>query len=398
MYQSLQAGRAVAAALVVLFHLGGTFAQDKYFGAKWIDGPFAWGDAGVEFFFVLSGFLITITNRHDFGRPQALPRYLVKRVLRIYPTYWLICLAVCAAAVVVVPLRQSLPSDAWIFIKALALIPQNPDVAGATGAPILFVAWSLQYELLFYAVIGLALWSRSAGVAAALALVAVHLGCQFGQGCGFPGSFLANNLIFVFALGVGGAWLVKSRLRLPRPLVSGAVACVAFVAFGLFESWYGRDRLPVDRRMVYGALGAVIIVAFAQAEDTGVLRLRQRWIDLLGDSSYALYLLHIPMISLLVKLLARFAGANPFVILLLFVVVFLACVGSALLFHLFVERRLLAVFNGIAYRMLRIAPRRPASGSPLESGCPQESPVRSDRAASPSAPGGVDGLPATRRG
>ena len=95
MYQSLQGCRAVAAALVVLFHLGGTFAQDRYFGFKALDGPFAWGDAGVDFFFVLSGFLITLAHRRDFGRPAELSRYLSKRALRIYPTYWVICLAVC---------------------------------------------------------------------------------------------------------------------------------------------------------------------------------------------------------------------------------------------------------------------------------------------------------------
>ncbi|MEP7101383.1 MAG: acyltransferase family protein, partial [Burkholderiales bacterium] len=76
MYRSLQVCRAIAALLVVLFHLGGTFAQDKYFGFKAIDSVFAWGDAGVDFFFVLSGFLIATVHYKDFGRPEALPRYL----------------------------------------------------------------------------------------------------------------------------------------------------------------------------------------------------------------------------------------------------------------------------------------------------------------------------------
>lgn len=345
MYQSLQAGRAVAASLVVLFHLGGIFAQDKYFGMKALDVPFAWGDAGVEFFFVLSGFLITMTHRADFGRPARFPGYAVKRLLRIYPTYWVICLAVCAAAIVAPALRQALSTDPVVLLKAFALLPQDPAVVGGTGAPILFVAWSLQYEMLFYGVVGLAVLNRWAGAIAVLALLAVHASCRFGSECSFPRSFVANDLLFVFAMGVAGAYLLKSRLQLPRPLATGLVGMLAFVGFGLFEVWHGRESLPLDRRLVYGSIGAVIILAFAQAEDRGTLRLRHPLIKTLGDSSYALYLLHIPVISLLAKLGVRLGIAGPLPTVAAFVFVFFACIVVAVVFHLTIERRLLALFR-----------------------------------------------------
>ncbi len=360
MYQSLQAGRAVAASLVVLFHLGGTFAQDRYFGLKALDGPFAWGDAGVEFFFVLSGFLITITHRADFSRPETFPRYVSKRLLRIYPTYWFICLAVCAAALVAPALRQALSSDPMVLLKAFALVPQDPAVVGGTGAPILFVAWSLQYEMLFYGVVGLAVLNRWAGACAALGLLAVHASCRFGSDCSFPRSFVANNLVFVFAMGVAGAYLLKSRFQCPRPLGTGLLAVLAFVGFGIFEIWQGRENLPVDRRLVYGAIGAVIILAFAQAEDRGVLRLRHPLIKILGDSSYALYLLHIPLISLLAKLGVRLGISGPLPTIAAFVFVFLACVVVAIAFHLTIERRLLALFRP---RRRAASARRPADFS-----------------------------------
>lgn len=353
MYASLQAGRAAAAALVVLFHLGGTFAQDKYFGFKPLDLPFAWGDAGVEFFFVLSGFLITITHRGEFGHPNAFGSYLAKRLLRIFPTYWLICLGIYAGALVVPSLRQGLPFESDILLKAAVLLPQDPAIVGLTGAPILFVAWSLQYELLFYAVVGAAVLNRWAGAAAVLVVLGLHASCQVGEACVYPRSFLANNLIFVFAMGVAAAYLVRSRFRLPFPLVVGLLAMLAFAGFGAFEMAYGRDRLPVDRRLVYGAIGAVVILGLAQAEDRGLLQLRQRWIKLLGDSSYALYLLHIPIISLLVKLLARLKSAGPGVTVALYVFVFLACVGTAVLFHVVLERRLLAALRPLVARRSR---------------------------------------------
>lgn len=360
MYQSLQAGRAAAAALVVLFHLGGTFASDKYFGFKAIDGVFGWADAGVEFFFVLSGFLITAAHRRDIGRPQALAPYVRKRLLRIYPTYWLICAMVCVAALAVPSLRQSLPSDAMTFVKGLALVPLDPAVVGGTGSPILFVAWSLQYEMLFYAVMAAFLVNRAAGLACAATVLLLHLGCRFGQGCGFPQSFVAGNFIFLFGIGVAAAYAAQSRLRLPRPLLVAVLALVGFVAFGAFEMWQGRDSLPVDRRLIYGAFSGIGILGMVRAEAAGDISLRQRWVALLGDASYSLYLLHIPVISVACKLLLALHPAGLPALLSAFGFVFLACIGAALAFYLLIERHMLRLFRRASHRSQR--PDSPSAG------------------------------------
>jgi len=342
MYASLQACRAAAALMVVLFHLGGSFAQARYFGYAGPDSLFAWGDAGVDFFFVLSGFLITTVHRDDFGHTRALPRYLFKRAVRIYPTYWLVCAAVCLAALVVPSLREALPSEPLVYAKALALLPQDPELVGGIGSPILFVAWSLQYELMFYAVIAAFIAGRGLGVLVVATLLTVGLGCQLGSSCAFPASFVANNMSFLFALGVGAAGVAGSRWRMPKPALVAALAACAFLAFGVLELQIGRDALPLDRRLGYGVIASVLIVALVQAEDAGAPVLRQRWLALLGDSSYALYLLHIPVISVLCKLFARAGVSGPFALSAVFVLIVLACVGASVLFHVAIERPLLA--------------------------------------------------------
>lgn len=361
MYQSLQACRAVAAILVVLFHLGGTFAQDRYFGFKAIDGPFAWGDAGVEFFFVLSGFLIAMVHRKDIGRPQQLGGYLRKRALRIYPTYWLVCALVFLAALAAPSLQGALPHEAGVLVKALALIPQDPAVVGGLGAPILFVAWSLQYEMMFYAVMAVFILSRSAGLVLVAGGVALGLGCRFGEACSdFPLNFVTSNLTLLFAMGVACAWLVRSRMRLPMPVATAAIAALAFVAYGAFEVSHGRDASPLDRRLVYGAIASVLLLALAQAEDAGRLKWMGRpWIALLGDSSYALYLLHIPIISLLCKLLMKFEPRSPILLTAMFAAVALGCMASAVFFHTRIERPMLAWLRP------RTTPK-PASGVQLQ--------------------------------
>lgn len=363
MLQSLQVCRAVAAALVVLFHLGGTFAQDRYFGFKALDGPFAWGDAGVDFFFVLSGFIITMAHRADFGRPQALRGYLGKRLVRIFPTYWVVCAGVCAAALAVPSLAAALPSDTATFVRALLLLPQDPARVGGTGSPILFVAWSLHYELLFYALVAVFIANITAGVAAAAAVLALGAGCQWSAQCGFPASFVATPMIFLFAMGVAGAYVATSRWQMAAPLAWAALGSAGFVAVGWWEVAAGRDALPLDRHWLFGAMALVIVVALAQAEARGLLVLRRRWPALLGDASYALYLLHVPVISLLVKLVRGLGITQPALLVAAFVAIFAACVAASVAFHVAVERPLLARLRRRPRRAAGVAAGRPAAGA-----------------------------------
>ncbi|NBQ54213.1 MAG: acyltransferase, partial [Proteobacteria bacterium] len=55
---------------------------------------------GVDFFFVLSGFIILHAHMDDIGRPARLGRYLWRRAVRVYPIYW-ICLTLSVGALVV---------------------------------------------------------------------------------------------------------------------------------------------------------------------------------------------------------------------------------------------------------------------------------------------------------
>ena len=136
MYLSLQACRALAALLVVFFHVGTSLNRDVYLGhaADLVRQLSSSGDAGVAFFFVLSGFIVTRVHLPDFNQPARLPAYLLKRAARIYPMYWLVFAATCLLVWLLPASRTTLPADAPTLIKALLLIPQDPSVVGGTGA------------------------------------------------------------------------------------------------------------------------------------------------------------------------------------------------------------------------------------------------------------------------
>src|SRR5437870_555325 len=135
----IEAGRGIAALLVLGVHARDHLFTD--FGSVPLGDFFVFGHAGVDFFFVLSGFIIFYVHADDIGRPYRLMHYLRRRFTRIYPFYWVISLLTLTA--IVLSAHQGLPS-AGQFIASALLIPLNDIV-------IVPVAWTLQQEIVFYA-------------------------------------------------------------------------------------------------------------------------------------------------------------------------------------------------------------------------------------------------------
>jgi len=339
LYQSLQAGRAVAALLVVIYHLGAALAAQKYFGVDAFAVPFPVGAFGVYFFFVLSGFIILTVHAEDVGRPARFAGYLKKRLIRIYPTYWLIFVPVLAAALAASSLRDAVPHDALVLFKAFLLIPQDPAVVGSNGSPVLVVAWTLQYEMLFYLFFGLLILSRALAAAAAIGLLLL---VAFAGSHAFPWSFFAQDYLWLFAMGMAVAALCRSKkaFGMRMLLLAGASAVLlvaigidAFAAAGLFKDW---------RIVLYGLAGALIVFGAVSAEDRGRVIGGQRAMQTLGDASYALYLMHYPLISLLCKL-AMLAGLDKLGLAgaaIAYAVILGACMLAAVAFHLWIEKPL----------------------------------------------------------
>src|ERR1700733_7636810 len=180
MLRSIQLCRAVAAGMVMLFHLTLVFAAAKYFGLAGVNLPFTFGHAGVEFFFVLSGFIITFAHWNDFGNPSRLSAYLKKRAIRIYPIYWLVFALVCLTATVTMGITIDLAPA--ILIKTLALVPQASDdpIIGTWAPTVIFVAWSLQYEILFYLLMAVFIVNRLLGGLIAAAVLINLVACRAG--------------------------------------------------------------------------------------------------------------------------------------------------------------------------------------------------------------------------
>jgi len=340
LFKSIQACRGVAAILVLLHHLGSALASPKYFGIAWLEVPFVAGDSGVEFFFVLSGFIITWAHFGDIDNPKALINYLRRRIVRIYPVYWLIFSIVFIAAYASVTLRAALPHDVGTLLKSLLLLPQDSTLVGGNGAPVIIVAWSLQYEICFYALFASFIVSRNLGILVCFGTLLNFGSCRL-TACSFARGFLADNLILLFAFGLMAALFCRSKMRVKRPHAAAALAIVAFLGLGAIEAAAGTGFLPIDRRLAYGVISGVLIIGLVQSEMRGHLVFDRRWPLLLGDSSYSLYLIHYPLISLLCKCLMYIGLAGEFGAYLAYPLILIICITAAVAFHLTVEKPML---------------------------------------------------------
>lgn len=359
-FRLLHDSRVVAALLVVLFHAGANLAKGKYFGWAAAD-VFQWlwfaGDAGVAYFFVLSGFIIHHVHQRDQGHPARLKGYLVRRALRIYPAYWLIFAGTFVLALPFETLRAGLPMDPVLIAKALLLLPLDRDALGGTGAPVIVVAWSLQYEVMFYAFVAVAILNRWAGIAWAGVLVACVAYKAISGDDGYAIRFLGSHHLLQFAMGMAAAQALHRGVKWPAP---GWRALFALGAFGASAAWCTVYRASYVREwadMAYGASGALLILSLVQFEQSRPAGSVRSLPSVLGDASYALYLIHYPLIAILCKLAVACLPVSTAGAMWALLLITLACVAAAVVFHVAVERPL------IRYATSRwVAPRRVVMG------------------------------------
>lgn len=340
----LQALRAFAALSVVVFHAG-RYVADRLPEAMW-----RWGEFGVDVFFVLSGFVMLWATRPGTGTWP----FLLRRVARIAPMYWLVTLAMALAVWRRPDLFHAAVLDPAHLGKSLAFIPHfHPGVPGEVW-PFFVPGWTLNYEMYFYGLFAATLpWIVRPGprVLAIVALLAMGVVLAHGVAAlDAPALavFLRQPLVFEFTLGMALALAYRHGLRLPRSL---AVA-VAGAGFGLLVA-----VAVADFRLISAGVPAAAMV-FAMVSFPRLRSAAGRAMTRLGDASYTLYLIQPFAIGALwllwqaVPLERGVAEACGFIGACL-----IACAGAAGPIHRWIEQPL----THAATRMLTAPSRSPAA-------------------------------------
>ena len=262
---------------------------------------------------MLSEFIIYYVHHRDFGHPAAVKRFLVRRVERIYPTYCIIFAGVGIIALAIPAFRDGVPTDMFVLLKTLLLVPQDPAVVGGTGAPLIIVAWSLHYEIVFYVIFGICIISPAAGLTSVAVLGVWWLATATSwRGPEFILHFLTPHYFAIFGFGVASAWMsVRHMVR--APALWAAVGTTIYAACAVFEvgEMFVKNLLQSPGRSEIVSLGYGFGSALLAAGLVGLEARRQRavpnWLVRIGDASYVLYLAHFPIISACAKVLTILA-------------------------------------------------------------------------------------------
>ncbi|TFZ04800.1 acyltransferase family protein [Ramlibacter rhizophilus] len=288
--QSVQAGRALAATSVAAFHLSLMMGDPRYGGSTVFERYTREGNLGVDFFFVLSGFIIMFAHARDIGRPQAVGHYLRRRWARLFPIYWLYTLGITALVLLGLGSATPIPDTAADWLSAITLIRFTP-----VEAPIR-VAWTLFHEVAFYLAFALLILNKRLGIAffTAWGLVCLWVFKFAGEGINTPGFVYTSLPNFYFLLGMGAYLLMRRGGSGWWELGVGAaiVAVVAGYWPPVGERW---AEFPV----VIGF--AFLLAGITKFERNAPIEL-PRSVLAVGDASYSLYLLHLPLSGLLLKL------------------------------------------------------------------------------------------------
>jgi peptidoglycan/LPS O-acetylase OafA/YrhL len=265
----LDALRGIAALAVVLFHY--TSSYDSQFGHLAALPDFEVGRRGVQLFFILSGFVIFMSLERTTGATQ----FLVARVARLYPTYWVgVLLTSVVLATVTLPGH---PIDPGQLLANLTMAQQWFGGTNVDG-----VYWTLTVELASYALMLAAYRLRCLDRIEAMGgivVIAVFALIVVDQANGFalrhyPAPRMLLGSVHLFFAGI-------LLYRLPRHHSPRAVGLLAFCV--MVEAFFN----PATVLLVVASGAAIGLAAFR-----GIPLLRWRPLLFLGSISYPLYLLH----------------------------------------------------------------------------------------------------------
>ncbi|MEE4207491.1 MAG: acyltransferase [Erythrobacter sp.] len=334
---AIQLLRGLAAVAVAVSHLAYGFADHIGDGLGLPPDRGRAAQVAVCVFFVISGHVMVVSSRRLEGRREAARRFWTRRCVRILPTWWIASLFTVA---VLAWLGRAV--DPVPFALSLFLVPHAAE--GFAGRPVflLWPGWTLFYEMVFYLLFGLSLavgrarspLSRRAVVAGGL----IALGLV-GEAVEPQGPFLVSLTRPVLLLFLAGVAIAEMREagRALAPGMRWICAALAAATVALVPAPETVDALGFDY-LAWAGLPAVFacLAAFG-----GPLRLPFfPLIDRFGDTSFALYLLHVPVAHVWIEAFPLRFGPWPFLLSAIG-----AALGVSLAFFLLVERPLTRRLN-----------------------------------------------------
>ena len=316
---NLQLLRGISALLVCFFHFSDILnVQGNSYGTT----LFANGGIGVPIFFVISGFIMVYTTRKTGNKSpnENVKKFLIKRIIRIVPLYFLLTLA-------------------WIIIGGNFAHYFSPEIFPRTwhsflflpysaAPPVLFQGWSLNYEMFFYFIFALSFFLKDKRYLFVLGffIVAILLGRFFE----FKNAFISMIFAFVnvhFVLGI------ILGLSIEHIKISQKTALAVFFISN-FVFWISFFNFIVLPDFLLALVVGFYVSGFLFLDRFTRIKTNPFFV-MLGDISYSIYLVH-PFVQVVLK---RFQSENLFSNIILFLIeIALVILISKILYEV-VEKR-----------------------------------------------------------
>ncbi len=281
--EAIQGLRAAAAFSVAALHvLHDAVGLDPGGFAARLHDALPW-QAGVDLFFVISGFVMVYSSADLFGQRSGRTVFMTRRVVRIVPLYWaattlfLLIALIAPSAISHDDLTPARVAMSYAFIPALS--------SSGFIQPIYSLGWTLNYEMFFYVVFAAFI---SQPRTRALLLVGVTLGCLIAAHPLVPRAatafvFWTDPIMAEFLFGVVIGVIATTELSLPDWLrVTGALLAVGALVAGHLEGSTLSEPVGVGVPM------AVLVAMAVLGRPVPIPAL----LIMTGEASYALYLVH----------------------------------------------------------------------------------------------------------
>jgi exopolysaccharide production protein ExoZ len=360
----LQGLRYFAALMAIYVHAcGEALAISHRLGASAPGHLGEIGNAGVDIFFVLSGFVIARTGPFAKSVPTG-TAFFRRRFTRVVPLFWFVSIPATVCFLWLAP-----PS----IEETIATLFLWPAAGRELVHPYLGVGWTLTFEMLFYSAVSLVLVGRRIRrnlIAVALVVAALVIARHAFSWLGFR--ILANGIFAEFGFGVALA-AFEGQLRSADARWAVGLLVAAFAAFAI-EAVVGvgqignsfavmRDEAALARVVVFGIPSAGVVTALIILED----RLKgavANGFGRLGDASYSIYLCQEVVVRVSMPIWLLLPLVPPPWLVIASVLFVTTAIG--ILTHRYVERPLLIIARGTPIEAWQAARRskREAQANP----------------------------------
>jgi exopolysaccharide production protein ExoZ len=341
----IQVLRGFASLLVVLYHI--TTAVSEILKRDFFFKYFAFGFAGVDIFFVLSGFIITYTSLKSLdGGVNNMFTFLRRRFIRVFPSYWIV-ITLFLLIQLLLPLFYNTRYSFTVFniLQTYLLFPDHTMVNG--------VSWTLTYELFFYVIFSFVFILRNKKLALALSvLYALIIIIIFFFGSQLSKTENSWQVLFLFPMNtefVMGILAAVLFSKLQQKISSSLIIAgsILFLAAGvLYNNNYILVSNAFNRVIFFGIPSFLIIIGIGKYESATKPKVHN-WFMQLGEASYSLYLLHLPIGVAAIKIIARFNIKNDLLLHgILICILILICWGS-IFFYRIVEKPVIKKISSI---------------------------------------------------